>query len=129
MAKIHQEVTFGAAPGAVWKTLVDAKKFGEATGQPASGGGGEGAAFSAFGGHVTGRNVEVVESKRLVQAWRAKTWPEGQWSIVRFELSPGPGGTKLVFDHEGFPEAEQEHLAAGWKSMYWEKIEAAVKAS
>jgi hypothetical protein len=41
---------------------------------------------------------------------------------VRFELQPEGAGTKLVFDHEAFPEAEKEHLAAGWPTMYWEKI-------
>ena len=86
MANIHQEVEFDAKPEAVYRALVEMKRFGEITGAPASGDGGEGTAFSAFGGHVTGRNVELVANKRVVQAWRAKTWPDGLYSIVRFEL-------------------------------------------
>jgi activator of HSP90 ATPase len=92
---------------------------------PASGDGAEGAAFSAFGGHVTGRHVELVPGKRVVQAWRAKTWPEGLYSIVRFELQADGKGTKLVFDHEGFPVDMQEHLAMGWQSNYWDKLSSA----
>lgn len=62
-----------------------------------------------------------MPDRRVVQAWRARSWPEGIHSIVRFELQPEGAGTKLVFDHEAFPE-EKEHLASGWTTMYWEKI-------
>jgi activator of HSP90 ATPase len=122
MSNIHQETTFSAAPSRVYKALVDLKQFAELTGAPASGESTEGGAFSAFGGHITGRQLELVPDKRVVQAWRAKTWPEGVHSIVRFELHADGKGTKLVFDHDGFPEAEKDHLASGWRSMYWEKI-------
>jgi activator of HSP90 ATPase len=122
MSTIHQEVTFAAAPAKVYEALVDPQKFSEVTGAPASGDSSEGAAFSAFGGHVTGRHVELLRDKRVVQAWRAKTWPEGVYSIVRFELRPDGAGTKLSFDHEGFPEGQADHLSKGWNAMYWENI-------
>src|SRR5258708_3379845 len=122
MSNIHHEVSFSAAPSRVYQALVDTKTFAELTGAPASGDSTEGAAFSAFGGHITGRNVELVPNKRVVQAWRAKTWPEGLFSIVRFELKSDSQGTKLFFDHDGFPEDMKEHLSQGWHSNYWENI-------
>ena len=122
MSNIHQEVTFTAAPSKVYQALVDAKKFADATGAPASGDGAEGATFSAFGGHITGRHVELVPDKRIVQAWRAKTWPEGVYSIARFELRADGKGTRLVFDHDAFPEDMKEHLSQGWHANYWEKM-------
>ena len=122
MSNIHCEVTLGAAPERVYEALVDARRFGEVTGAPASGGSAEGASFSAFGGHITGRHVELVPGKRVVQAWRAKGWSEGLYSIVRFELEASGNGTKLVFDHDGFPVEMKEHLAAGWQANYWDKL-------
>jgi activator of HSP90 ATPase len=98
------------------------KRFSEVTGAPANGDSTEGSAFSAFGGYVTGRHVELVPDKRVVQAWRTKTWPEGVYSIVRFELRSDGAGTKLLFDHDGFPEEQAEHLAKGWSANYWENI-------
>jgi activator of HSP90 ATPase len=124
MSTIHQEVNLDAAPTHVYQALVDAERFGEVTGAPASGDSKEGASFSAFGGHITGRHVELVPGKRVVQAWRAKTWPEGVYSIARFELQTQAGGTRLVFDHQGFPEDMKDALAQGWQSNYWDKLSA-----
>jgi len=122
MSSIHQEITFPGAPARVYQALVDGGEFARATGAPATGEAAEGAPFSAFGGHITGRQVELVPNRRVVQAWRAKTWPEGLYSIVRFELHAEGKGTKLVFDQEGFPDDAKEHLSQGWHSNYWEKI-------
>jgi activator of HSP90 ATPase len=122
MSSIHQEVSLTAAPERIYRALVDSREFAELTGAPATGDGAEGAAFSAFGGHITGRHIELLPGKRVVQAWRAKAWPEGLYSIARFELQADGKGTKLVFDHDGFPEAMREHLATGWQTNYWDKL-------
>jgi activator of HSP90 ATPase len=124
MSRIHQEVTLGASPECVYEALIESKRFGELTGAPAAGDGAEGAPFSVFGGHVTGRHVELVPGKRVVQAWRAKTWPPGVYSIARFDLEPSGAGTKLIFEHSGFPEDMKDHLSQGWQMNYWDKLSA-----
>jgi transposase-like protein len=64
----------------------------------------EGGPFSLFGGHITGRQVELVPDQLVVQAWRAKTWPAGVYSIARFELrrqkEPRPASSSTT---TGFP--------------------------
>jgi activator of HSP90 ATPase len=92
------------------------------TGAPATGTGVEGGPFSLFGGHITGRQVELVPNQLVVQAWHAKTWPAGVYSIARFELRADGAKTRLVFDHNGFPADMKDHLAAGWTSNYWEPM-------
>ena len=124
MSNIHQEIKLCAAPAKVYRSLVDSSAFSELTGAPASGDASEGAAFSAFGGHIAGRHVELVPNQRIVQAWRPKAWPAGLYSIARFELYADGQGTKLVFDHAGFPEDMKEHLANGWQTNYWDKLAA-----
>lgn len=116
---IHQEVDFAAAPQRLYETLLDSKQFAALSGAPAEISREVGGAFSAFGGHIVGRNVELVPNKRIVQAWRPVTWPEGVYSIVRFELKPQGSGTRLVFDHVGFPEGMHDSLAKGWEHHYW----------
>jgi len=122
MSNIHHELKLNAAPAQIYAALVEAARFAELTGAPASGDAAAGAAFSVFGGHITGRHVELVPGTRVVQAWRAKTWPEGLYSIARFELAASGAGTQLTFDHDGFPADMKEHLTQGWQSNYWDKL-------
>lgn len=133
---IHQEVVFNAIRKRVYEALTDAKQFNKVVmlsgamqsgmvpgGKPAEVSSEAGGVFSAFGGHITGRQVELVLNERIVQAWRAASWGPGQYSIARFELVEQGSGTKLVFDHTGFPQGQAQHLAEGWKANYWEPLE------
>ena len=115
---IHQEIDFNASPQQLYEALLDAKQFTEFSGRPAEINR-EGGVFSLFKGHIVGRNVELVPNQRIVQAWRVVTWPEGAYSIARFELKPQGSGTRLVLDHIGFPEGLHDHLAQGWEENYW----------
>ena len=122
---IHQEVVIKAGAQRIYETLTNARKFSEFTGGAAA----EidlnlGGAFSCFGGMISGRNIELVPNRRIVQAWRAGIWPEGVYSIVRFELETQGIDTKVTVDQSGFPESNREHLESGWYKMYWDPIKA-----
>jgi activator of HSP90 ATPase len=82
-----------------------------------------GGAYTLFGGYITGRHVELVPNERIVQAWRTGGWKPGVYSIAKFELVEQGSGTKIIFDHTGFPKGEAEALASGWKAHYWEPLE------
>ncbi len=81
-----------------------------------------GGAFAVFDGYIVGRQLELVPSERIVQAWRVLNWPPGLYSIARFELSEQAGVTTIVFDHTGFPKGTAEHLASGWQEHYWDPL-------
>jgi activator of HSP90 ATPase len=126
---IHQEVVFNASRKRVYAALTDAEQFtkvvrlSKVPGGPAAVINKEaGGAFSAFGGYITGRHIDLVPNERIVQAWRAGSWEAGKYSIARFELKEQGGQTKLVFDHTGFPNGEAEHLLEGWNTNYWEPL-------
>jgi len=130
---IHQEVVFGASPKRLYDALLDAKQFSEFTGgaaaeiDPKVGG-----AFSCFGGVITGRNIELLPNQRIVQAWRVAIWPEGVYSIVKFELQPQGSSTRVVMDQAGFPEQMRAHLNGeeangGWQRQYWEPLKKYLK--
>jgi uncharacterized protein YndB with AHSA1/START domain len=120
---IHQEVTIPTTPDRVFAVLTDTRQFTSATGgAPAEIDPVEGGLFSCFGGKILGRNIEIVPDRRVVQAWRVKTWQPGIYSIARFELESDGTGTRLSFDHSSFPPAEREHLASGWYANYWEPL-------
>jgi activator of HSP90 ATPase len=120
---IHQEIVFHVAPKRVYDALLDARQFSQLTGgAPAEIEQAAGGSFSCFGGMISGRNIELKPNQRIVQAWRAANWPEGVYSVVRFELAGEGAGTKLTFDQSGFPDGQREHLDGGWHKMYWEPL-------
>ena len=133
---IHQEPVFKASRKRVYEALTDAKQFEKVIqmsgamkagmppgAKPAEIGREAGGAFTLFGGYVTGRHIELVPNERIVQAWRAVSWDAGIYSVARFALVEQGSGTKIMFDHTGFPKGDAEHLAGGWKMNYWEPLE------
>jgi len=122
---IHQEVTINASPEAVYGVLTSSADFERMTGgRTAKISKEAGGAVSLFGGDIAARNVELLPGKRVVQAWRSKAWPEGVYSLVRFELVPDGKGTKVVFDQAGHPAEAEQMLEGGWHQMYWQPMNA-----
>ena len=81
-----------------------------------------GGAFSMFGGLIAGRNIELVEDRRIVQAWRPTHWDPGVYSIVHFEFKALGANSTLIFDHTGFPAGDYDHLDSGWHEHYWDPL-------
>jgi activator of HSP90 ATPase len=120
---LHQEIDLKASPQRIYDVLLSSKDFSTFSGAAAEIDTKVGGAFSMFGGLVVGRNVELVPNQRIVQAWRlSKEFPEGIYSLVKFELNARDSGTRLVLDHTGFPEGHFDHLETGWYSHYWEPL-------
>ncbi len=122
---IHQVIAFKASRRQFYEAIMDEKQFARLSGGlSAVVSRDAGGAFSIFGGRITGRHIELVPNERIVQAWRSESWRPGIFSIARFALTEEGSGTTLVFDHTGFPKGDAEHLAAGWKSHYWDPLAA-----
>jgi uncharacterized protein YndB with AHSA1/START domain len=131
---IHQEANFKATRKRVYEALTDSKQFDKVIqlsgvmqamhlgNKPSEISGEVGGAFALFGGYITGRQIELVPNERIVQAWREGGWDPGIYSIARFEFLELGSGTKLVFDHTGFPKGQAETLASGWKAHYWDPM-------
>jgi activator of HSP90 ATPase len=131
---IHQETLYKASRKRVFDALTDTRQFDKiihiGTGMSTMSLGNEptaisreaGGEFTLFGGHIFGRQIELVPNERIVQAWRVVDWAPGVYSVAKFELMEQGSETKIVFDHTGFPQGKGEHLAAGWKSHYWDPL-------
>lgn len=132
---IHQEPVFKASRKRVYDALTETKQFAQVVQLSAAVKSGMalgnkpveiskqvGGAFTIYGGHIVGRHIELVPGERIVQAWRVVDWNPGVYSLAKFELIEQGSGTKLVFDHTGFPEGQAQHLAKGWTSNYWEPL-------
>jgi activator of HSP90 ATPase len=119
---LHQEITIKTPPERIYGILLDSKKFATVTGAPATIDSNAGGSFSMFGGLIVGRNIELVPSQLIVQAWRPTHWSTGVYSIVKLVLEHQGSATLVTLDHTGFPEGEFDHLEWGWNHHYWEPL-------
>ncbi len=124
---IQQQATIPASPAQVYAILADAEALSALSGTSGQAGRLPGEEFSAFDGHVTGRQIDLVPDQRVVQAWRFPVWEPGQYTIVRFTLEAEAGGTRLTIDQDGEPEEADalgchqtwhDHLDANWPTFY-----------
>ncbi len=119
---LHQEIELNASPERIFHVLLDSKEFAAFTGMAATIDPAPGGAFKTFGGLIEGRNIEIIPSSRIVQAWRPSYWTPGVYTVVHFELKASTSGATLVLDHTGFPEGEFDHLDPGWYMRYWDPL-------
>lgn len=130
---IHQEIDFKANRKRVFSALTESKQFNKVIQLSAAGTSlgnvpieistAAGGTFSIFGGHIIGRQIELVTDELIIQVWRVVDWKPGIYSLARFQLNNQDSGTRLILDHTGFPQGLGQHLAEGWKSNYWEPLQ------
>lgn len=120
---IKQKVHFKAPPEVIYSLLTDSKKYASLTGKKAQIGKSAGAPFSVYGGQATGIIVELVRNKRIVQAWRGHSFPEGIFSMATFNLKPTTkSGTELILIHRGVPKEMIPSIELGWRKYNWDPI-------
>ncbi|MHB8605912.1 MAG: SRPBCC domain-containing protein [Thermoplasmatota archaeon] len=120
---IEQTINLNATPEQVYDALVDPKLHAEFTGAEASGAPKVGGTFTAWDGYITGKHLELVRPKKIVQEWSTSEWPEGYApSHLEFHLEAAKGGTKLTMIQKNVPESEADAYDEGWYDNYWEPL-------
>jgi len=126
---IRQQEHFDASPEAIYDAIMDSRKHTQFTGDTAKIENKVGGSFTAFSGYASGKNLELIPGKKIVQSWHAEeeNWPDDYFSKITFDLKPDNGGTLLNFTHEGIPEANADSIADGWITYYWEPLREMMK--
>jgi len=120
---VKQEVIINAPIDEVYAALLDSKKHSAFTGDKAKVSKKVGGAFSCYGGYIEGFNLELVENKRIIQAWRGTDWKAGEWSIVDFTFKKkGKKKTTCTFNHFAVPDDQVKMIRKGWNEHYWDKM-------
>ena len=76
--------------------------------------------FSMWEGSITGKNLEFMEDKKVVQQWYFGEQAEP--SIVTIILHPDKRGTSVELRHSNIPDADFEDIAEGWDNAYFGSI-------
>jgi hypothetical protein len=87
----------------------------------------DGGTFSIFGGYVEGRQIELVTGTTRCPGLARQRLGLCVYSLVRFTLTPEGMGTRLLLDHDAYPEGNSpmyptwhEHLSANWPTFYFQ---------
>jgi activator of HSP90 ATPase len=122
---IQQQVSLPAGTKAVYEHWVTARLHRAFTGSRAVISQRIGGKFSVYDGYATGFHLFLKPGQRIVQAWRADDWSEGDHSVIDLHLHPMAGGrTLLTFEQTGVPDTHAEAIQQGWTDFYWTPLEA-----
>ena len=120
----EQEIIIKSQPHEIYEVLMDSKKHSKLTEGKAKISREIGGSFSVFEGSLSGKNVELIQDKKIVQTWRSngENWPNGYYSTITLILEPIDQGTLIKFNHVDIPEASYESVKEGWDTYYWEPL-------
>ena len=106
-----------ATPEEIYQAWLDSRSHGAMTGSIADMSDEVGAEVSAWGGYITGRNLELVPGERIVQSWRTTEFDdEFEDSIVTILLQETEDGTLLTLEHSNVPDEHKSYEEGGWQS-------------
>ena len=118
---IEQEIIIKSSPHEIYEAFMDSKKHSKFTESKAKVNREIGGSFSIFEGSLSGKNVELIQDKKIVQTWRGdgENWPKGYYSTITLILEPIDQGTLIKFTQIDIPEASYESVKEGWETHYW----------
>ncbi len=117
---ITQKVTIPAPPAEVYDAFMDARKHSTFTGGKATNDPKVGGKMSAWDGYITGKNLKLVEGKRIVQEWITTDWIAGYLpSTLDLTFTKKGNATELKMVHSDVPASMAASFADGWKEHYW----------
>ena len=112
---------FPASNDQIYENPLDAEQFSNLMVAPAVFDRAPGGEFSLFGGKIVGRNLELIASELIVQAWRDGSGRRGEFHCA-FRTRERLIGFALTCDQLGFPDEAFDELDTRWHQLYWEPI-------
>ncbi|MDD2694524.1 MAG: SRPBCC domain-containing protein [Anaerolineales bacterium] len=122
---IEMSLQLPASPQQVYEAWLDARIHTAFTGSPASTSTEPGAAFTAWDGYISGRNLELEPHRRILQSWRTSEFrdsdPDSHLEIL---IEARAGGATLTLKHSNLPDGSSAEYRQGWLDYYFEPLSA-----
>ncbi|MBA2250404.1 MAG: SRPBCC domain-containing protein [Chitinophagaceae bacterium] len=105
----------------LYSLYMNSKKHSIATGAPAKISPNEGGNYYAHDGYITGKNLQLLKDKLIVQSWRASEWKENDVdSTLIIHLETKGNDVILHAIHANLPDKSAAGIDKGWHDHYWE---------
>ncbi|MHA2289556.1 MAG: SRPBCC family protein [Promethearchaeota archaeon] len=121
---IEQEIIISSTPHEIYEVFMDSKKHSKLTESKSIVSREVGGSFSIYEGALSGKNVELIQDRKIVQTWRGngENWSKGYYSTITLVLEPVDQGTLIKFTHTEIPEGAYESVKEGWTTYYWDPL-------
>lgn len=117
MKNLKKYYIISASPDEVYNTLTNPLSIRLWTGEEAVMSTEPGTEFSMWEGSISGKNLEFIEGKKIVQQWYFGENSEP--SIVTIILHPHKDGTSAELRHTNIPDEDFEDISEGWDNAYF----------
>ena len=105
-----------AEPSDIYSALTNPYTIELWSGYPAEMSTEPGSEFSLWEGDITGKNIEFIQDKKVVQEWYFGDRPEK--SIVTIAIEPDRENSKVTIEHTNIPDEEYDGIVEGWREYY-----------
>lgn len=119
--KVEFEVSdfIPATPDQVYAAWLDSDEHSAMTGGYAQTTDQTGDLFEAWDGYITGKNLELVRSSRILQSWRTSEFEDSdEDSLLEILFEPEADGTRISIRHTKLP-AHGMQYKQGWRDSYF----------
>lgn len=120
MKTFKKQFRINAEPSDVYSALTNPYTIELWTGYKAEMSTEPGSEFSLWEGDITGRNIEFVTDKKLVQEWYFGDQPEK--SIVTITIQTDREASIVTVEHTNIPDDDFDDIAGGWREYYMDAI-------
>lgn len=116
MKNFKKTFHINAEPSDIYAALTNPYTIELWSGYPAQMVAASGEEFSMWEGDITGKILELIPDKRVVQEWYFGE--AGVESIVTINISPMGGASVVVVEHTNIPDDDFENITEGWVEYY-----------
>lgn len=116
MKTFKKTFRINAEPSDVYSALTNPYTIELWSGYPAEMSTEPGSEFSLWEGDITGKNIEFIQDKKLVQEWYFGE--QSEKSIVTITIFPDKDNSSVTVEHTNIPDEEFDSIAEGWREYY-----------
>jgi activator of HSP90 ATPase len=116
MKTFKKTFKINAEPSDIYSALTNSYTIELWSGYPAKMSEEPGSDFSLWDGDITGKNLEFIKGKRVMQEWFFGEQKEK--SIVTITIQPDRADSQVTVEHSNIPDEDFDDIAEGWREYY-----------
>jgi activator of HSP90 ATPase len=116
MKTFKKTFKINAEPSDVYSAITNPYTIELWSGYPAQMSTEPGSEFSLWEGDITGKNLEFIQDKKVVQEWYFGD--QSEKSIVTITIFPDRDKSSVNVEHTNIPDEEFTDIAEGWREYY-----------